>query len=157
MTFEIIFWIALLVIFVVIEASTVSLYCAWFAFGALIALIPALTGGPFWLQLVVFTLISAGSLALLRPLVKQYLNKPAARTNSDRNIGETGVCTERIDNNAGTGAVRLLGKEWMARSSDNLTVEEGAAVRVDAIIGVKLIVSPVPEPEKVAVTINEGG
>jgi membrane protein implicated in regulation of membrane protease activity len=153
---EIIFWIALLALFVIIEASTVSLYCVWFALGSLIALIPALTGGPFWLQLLVFALVSAGSLALLRPLAKQYLKRPGVCTNSDRNIGEVGVCTERIDNGAGSGAVRLLGKEWTARSSDNAVIDEGASVRVDAITGVKLIVSLVPEME-MAGAINEGG
>jgi membrane protein implicated in regulation of membrane protease activity len=158
MPFEIIFWIAMMVFFLIVEAGTAHLVSLWFAAGALIALIPALAGGPFLLQLVVFTVVSAGTLALLRPLVKQYLNKktdaknlPDNPTNSDRNIGESAICTERIDNAAGQGAVRLLGKEWTARTADGSVVEEGASVRVDAISGVKLIVSQSPA-EKELVT-----
>jgi membrane protein implicated in regulation of membrane protease activity len=154
MTPEIIFWISLLVVLLIVEASTVSLYCIWFALGALVALIPALVDGELWLQLVLFSVVSAGSLALLRPLAKQYLKRPGARTNSDRNIGETGVCTERIDNNAGTGAVRLMGKEWTARSTDGSVIEEGTAVRAEEIAGVKLIVSLVTETEKAKAIIN---
>jgi membrane protein implicated in regulation of membrane protease activity len=144
MTLEIAFWIALLVLFVVIEASTVSLYCSWFALGSLMALIPALTGGPFWLQLVVFAVVSAASLALLRPLFKQYIKgKQGTPTNSDRNIGESGICTQRICNSAGQGAVRLMGKEWTARSAGDTVIEEGAPIRVESISGVKLIVSEI--------------
>jgi membrane protein implicated in regulation of membrane protease activity len=150
---EVILWIALLVLFIVIEATTVSLYCLWFALGSLAAIIPALLEGPLWLQLLIFTVISAAGLALLRPIAKQYLKRPAARTNSDRNIGEIGVCTERIDNQTCQGAVRLMGKEWTARSSDDAVIETGTSVRVDAINGVKLIVSPVSTPVREEVTV----
>ena len=146
MTPAIVFWLCLLVVFIAVETVTVTLVCVWFALGSLIALIPALTNGPFWLQLVVFAIISAGSLALLRPIAKQYVKKPGTRTNSDRNIGETGVCTERIDNDAGQGAVRLMGKEWTARSADRSVIEAGTQVRVESISGVKLIVSQIPAP-----------
>ena len=147
MPFEIIFWIAMMVFFLIAEAVTANLVSLWFAAGALVALIPALAGGPLLAQIVVFTVVSAGTLALLRPLMKKYLSKksdaktPENPTNSDRNIGELAICTERIDNAAGQGAVRLLGKEWTARTADGSVVEEGASVRVDSISGVKLIVS----------------
>jgi membrane protein implicated in regulation of membrane protease activity len=157
MTPEIIFWLAMLVVFIIVEATTSSLVSIWFAAGSLIAVIPAITGGPFWLQLVVFTVISAGTLALLRPFVKQYLHKPGkdspgAPTNSDRNIGEIAVCTERIDNAAGQGAVRLLGKEWTARTADGTVIGEGTPVQVESISGVKLIVSLVQSPIKEEIT-----
>jgi membrane protein implicated in regulation of membrane protease activity len=156
MTWEIVFWLALFALFIIVEANTVSLYCVWFALGSLIALIPAITGGPFWLQLIVFAVISAGTLALFRPLFKQYIrNKKDICTNSDRNIGETAVCTERIDNVTGHGAVKLLGKEWTARSSDGSVVEEGDKVRVESISGVKLIVSPLSVPQSVPETAPE--
>jgi membrane protein implicated in regulation of membrane protease activity len=143
-----------MILFIVIEANTSQLVCIWFALGSLIAVIPALAGSQFWIQLVVFTVISAATLALLRPFVKHYISKPRKNispgipTNSDRNIGEIAVCTERIDNSAGQGAVHLLGKEWTARTADGTVIEEGTPVRVESISGVKLIVSPVQSQEK---------
>lgn len=142
MTWPIIFWLSVMVFCIVIEANTVTLVSTWFALGALAALITALPSGPslFWLQAVVFAVTSAGSLALLRPVCKQYLKKRDTRTNSDRNIGEIAICTERIDNSIGQGTVKVLGKVWTARSVDGSVIEEGATVRVQAISGVKLMV-----------------
>ena len=144
--FWIVFWLALLVVCLIVEAFTVTFILIWFALGALAALLSVLPGGPWWISFIVFAVTSAGTLALLRPLTKHYLVKTGVRTNSDRNIGETGFCTERIDNDAGQGAARLLGKEWTARSIDGSVIEEGAAIRVESISGVKLIVSLVSAP-----------
>ena len=47
-----------------------------------------------------------------------------------------------------TGAVRLSGVEWTARSADGSPVAVGTVVRIDAIEGVKLIVTPVPVSHK---------
>ena len=51
-----------------------------------------------------------------------------------------------IDNLAATGAVKLDGVTWTARTpEDGVTVEEGAPVIVQEIQGVKLIVVPKSE------------
>ena len=47
---------------------------------------------------------------------------------------------EKIDNVAATGAVKIDGKVWTARSErDNITIDEGTLVKAMAIEGVKLI------------------
>ena len=56
-----ILWLALLIAFLVVEASTVTLISLWFAAGALAALIAALLHAQLWLQVVVFFAVSAGS------------------------------------------------------------------------------------------------
>ena len=146
-----VFWLVVLVACLIVEATTVTLIFLWFALGALAALISVLPGGPWWLSLIVFTVTSAGTLALLRPVCRQYLKNKDTRTNADRNIGETALCTERIDNNAGQGAVHLMGKEWTARSANGSIIEKDAAVRVESISGVKLIVTPLPVRDEAVV------
>ena len=64
-------WLALLVLFIVAEAATVSVVSTWFAVGSVIALISALLGAKLWLQITLFVVVSAVCLALLRPLVKK--------------------------------------------------------------------------------------
>jgi membrane protein implicated in regulation of membrane protease activity len=141
-----IFWIAALILFVVVEAVTVGLASIWFAIGALAALICALLHGPVWLQVVWFLAVSVATLVLTRPLVKKYMRGKAVPTNADRNIGRTAAVTERIDNLAGTGAVKIDGVTWTARSADeNQTIEAGAMVTVREIRGVKLVVVPKEE------------
>jgi membrane protein implicated in regulation of membrane protease activity len=73
---------------------------------------------------------------------EKYVNPKKVATNADRNIGKTAVVTERIDNVAGTGAAKVNGVEWTARTADGSTVEVGALVTVQKIEGVKLCVVP---------------
>ena len=53
------FWLALMVFFIILEANTVTLISIWFAVGALAASITALLSGPIWLQTVLFFAVSA--------------------------------------------------------------------------------------------------
>ena len=131
MSGDTIFWIAALIFFIIVEAATVGLASIWFAIGAVAALICALLRGPVWLQVVWFLAVSVATLILTRPLVKKYMKGKVEPTNADRNIGRTAPVVERIDNLAGTGAVKIDGVTWTARSADDrLTIEVGTLVTV---------------------------
>ena len=123
-------WLVLMVLLFIIEAATAGLTVIWFALGALAALIAALFGAQIWLQVLWFT----------RPLALKYLNGRSVATNADRVVGMEGVVCEDIDNLAGTGAVKLDGKEWTARSDSGANIPSGSVVKVRRIEGVKLIV-----------------
>ena len=57
MSSPVIVWIAMLAVFIVIEAATAQLVTIWFAIGALAALATALAHGPIALQVVVFVVV----------------------------------------------------------------------------------------------------
>lgn len=134
-------WVAVMVIFLIVEAATAGLTCIWFAIGALAALIAALFGAPLWLQIIWFFVISFVTLYFTRPLVKKYVNSKSQPTNADMVIGKEALVTEAIDNVEGVGAVAVGGRVWTARSADGQPVETGSIVTVLRIEGVKLIVS----------------
>lgn len=135
------FWAAALVVFLIVEAVTAGLVSIWFVFGSLVALICAALGAAVWLQIFWFVIVSVATLVLTRPLVKRYVDSRSVATNADRSIGRAAVVTERIDNLAATGAVKLDGVVWTARSTnDAVAIETGERVTVRAIEGVKLIV-----------------
>lgn len=135
------FWVAALVVFLIVEAVTAGLVSIWFVFGSLVALICAALGAAVWLQIFWFVIVSVATLVLTRPLVKRYVDSRSVATNADRSIGRAVVVTERIDNLAATGAVKLDGIVWTARSTDDaVAIETGERVTVRAIEGVKLIV-----------------
>ena len=141
-----VFWIAAMIFFIIVEAVTVGLASIWFAIGSVAALICALAGGPVWLQVVWFVAVSALTLFLTRPLVKKYVAGRAVPTNADRNIGRTAVVTEEINNLAATGAVKVDGLDWTARSTDdNITIPKDSVVVIWEIRGVKLLVEPKEE------------
>ena len=136
-----IIWMAAIVVCVVLELSTVSLTCIWFALGALAALLASLFHAAVWLQVVWFIVISILALVLTRPLVKKFINSKTQPTNADMLIGQTCVVLEPISNLSETGAVKVGGKVWTARSTDGTVFAPGERVVAVRIEGVKLIVA----------------
>lgn len=134
-------WIVLLVLFLILEAATVQLVSAWFALGALCALLANLGGvGVIW-QIVLFLVVSAICLIATRPLVKKMTATKIQKTNADRCIGAEAVVLEEINNLKSTGLVKAMGNTWTARSEDGSVIPKDAVVIVRKMEGVKLIVS----------------
>ena len=90
-------WFGLLLLFIWMEASTVTMISAWFALGSLAAMIVSFFSGEFWLQVVVFFVVSAAFLLLLRPLAKKYFTPKIVKTNVDSVVGAQGKVLEEID------------------------------------------------------------
>lgn len=134
-------WFALTVVFIIMEASTVTMVSIWFVAGALAAMIVSLLGGALWLQIVLFLVVSALLLWCLRPVVKKHFTPKLEKTNVDAVIGTVGRVTEKINNVDACGQVKLGAMEWSARSTDGTTIEEGALVCVDRVEGVRVFVS----------------
>lgn len=142
MNWAAIVWLVLMVLFICTEASTVTMVSIWFASGALAAMIASLLGSPVWLQIVLFFAVSAVLLLALRPLVRKHFTPKLVKTNVDAVIGKRGPVTERIDNLASCGQVKLGAMVWSARSTSGQPIEVGTVIRVDRIEGVKVYVSP---------------
>ena len=137
---QIIFWAVALVVLLIVEGVTAQLVTIWFAAGSLAALIAAILKAPVLAQIVLFVVVSAVSLIATRPIVKKITSKKTESFNADKNIGKMAVVTEDIDNLNGTGAAKLDGLVWTARSSDGSKIEAGKSVIVEKIEGVKIIV-----------------
>ena len=140
---EKILWLALLVLFIVAEASTVTMVSIWFAAGSLAALVVALLGGKFWLQIVLFLAVSAVFLALLRPIARKHFTPRITRTNVDAMEGKVCVVVSDIDNLASSGQVKIGDVEWTARSADGTPIPAGTQVKIQQVEGVKVYVTPV--------------
>ena len=133
-------WLVLLLLFSLGEALTVGLTSIWFAAGALAALVCALLGGPIWLQIGLFLVVSVLCLLAVRPLAKKFINNKVQPTNADRILGTDAQVTENIDNIQGKGAVTIGGVAWSARSEDGTPIPAGSLVRILRIEGVKVFV-----------------
>lgn len=142
--FEVLIWLALMVIFLIIEAACpFHLVSIWFAVGALVSVFVSMLGGELWLQILLFVVVSCGLLGLLWPFTKKFLNPRLTKTNIDLVIGSEGYVTGAIDNLSATGQVKLGAMEWTARSSNGKPIPAGTLVRVDRIEGVKVYVTVV--------------
>ena len=145
MNWAAIFWLAMIVVFLLVEASTVALVSTWFAIGSLAAVLVAVTGAGIGFQVAVFMIVSAICLTALRPLVRKHIKPKLTKTNVDAVAGSTGLVTVAIDNVTARGQVKLGAMEWTARSASGEPIAEGTLVKVERIEGVKAIVSPIRE------------
>ena len=136
-------WTGLLVVFVIGEALSVGLTSIWFAAGSLVALICALLGANLWIQIVAFIAATILSLVAFRPVCKKYINGKVEPTNADRIIGSEVLVTEQIHNIQATGAVRVNGITWTARSENDAIIPEGTLVRIKRIEGAKVYVEQI--------------
>ena len=146
MNWAAVIWLVLVVLFLLVEACTVTLVSTWFAVGSLAALLVSMLKAPVWFQISVFVLVSAIALSALRPLVRKHIAPKLTKTNVDAVIGTTGLVTVAIDNTSAVGQVKLGAMTWTARSESGEPIPEGTLVKVSRIEGVKVFVSPVKTP-----------
>ena len=90
-------WLAAVVGFLLLEASTFSMTSVWFAVGAAAALLTCLFTDSFRAQALVFIVVSILCLLAFRPLAAK-LRQKITPTNGDRNLADhrhrrpTGPC-----------------------------------------------------------------
>jgi len=140
-----------MLVMIFVEAMGPALVSIWFAAGALIALILSLFSFipevtiPWWVQLIVFVVVSTMTLLLVRPLSKRYFKRNTVNSNVDSLVGKRGLLEQEIKpfnpglckiNDVLWTAVGVEGKETIAKES---------VVEVVAIQGNKLLVKKVEE------------
>lgn len=138
---EALFWLLLVIVFIVFEMISLGLTTIWFAGGAFVAGIAALCGAPIWVQIILFLVVSIVLLITTRPIAQKHLNNKVEKTNVEGLVGTNAFVQETIDNQAGTGKIRINDVEWTARSSkDEVVIPVDSKVVIQKIAGVKCIV-----------------
>ncbi|HNY74972.1 MAG TPA: NfeD family protein [Bacilli bacterium] len=134
-------WLGIFVLSVIIEAVEPDLVSIWFAAGALLAIILSIIPGvPFWVEIIVFLVVSFVLIFAIRPLAKKYLYKKEIKSNIEEKIGEKCVVIKAI-NELAHGEVKLNGVIWTAIARNKKEVfEEQSVVTIVGIDGNKLIV-----------------
>lgn len=142
-------WIALIIIFLLVEMVTVGLTTIWLAGGALVAFLLSIVHAPLAIQIVAFLVVSFVLIYFTRPWATKYINSRRTKTNADSLIGQVVKVTKEINNSELKGKVLANGIDWSARSADDQKkIEAGKMVKVLRIEGVKLIVEPMEDGNK---------
>lgn len=137
-----IIWVALFVVCLLAEAITPQLTTIWFSLGSLMAFIVYLiVPDMLWLQIIVFAVVSAVTIAFTRKAAKRFLAGRVQPTNADRYIGQDALVIEEINNIQGTGKVKVKGDVWSAKAQNEEVIKVDSIVIVEKIEGVKLIVT----------------
>jgi membrane protein implicated in regulation of membrane protease activity len=146
-TYAWIFWIVLILVFAIIEISTLEFTFLMLAGGSLGGLVSGLFGLPWWGQFIVALALSLLLLFAVRPPLLRALGRGGdpARSNVDALLGMAGVVTNDFSGNA--SHVKLSnGDTWTARLSNQTgdrVLVEGEKVTVTAIEGATAVVVPV--------------
>ncbi|MDR2476564.1 MAG: NfeD family protein [Treponema sp.] len=139
-------WVALVIIFALIEVFTFGLTTIWFAIAALVMVFLSFLPIPLSAQVLIFLGLSAALLIFTRPLAVKKLKIGREKTNVDSLIGKHALVTKRISEFE-KGEVKLNGNIWSARSGDNAEIAEGTKCEVVRIEGVQAIVRPLTAGE----------
>ncbi len=136
-------WLVAAALFGAGEMHTGGFYLLPFATGAGVAAIVSVAGAGFGISALVFIIISALVIAMLRPIARSHRQQPPAiRTGAAALIGKPATVLERIANDEGVGCVRIDGGEvWTARSFDeDVVIDAGEKVEVVEIRGATALV-----------------
>jgi membrane protein implicated in regulation of membrane protease activity len=136
-------WLAVFVVAFILEAITQDLVSVWFGLGALVCVcISGVT--EWWVQLIVFVVVSAIALIATRPIVKKILERNERKTNTDDYIGQHVKTISNVTKFDG-GEVKLNGIIYtailMEDSDEEILKDE--VVEVVAIKGNRLVIKKI--------------
>ena len=139
----IIFWVIMLVVTLIIELTTEQLVSIWFSGGSLIALILAICNVPWYIQLLVFSLVSLICVAIVQVILfKKRKKSKNLKTNVDSLIGEKILVIKDVSPEIlGEGKYRDI--IWSLKSDTEIGKDEYA--EIVSIEGNKLVVKKIEE------------
>ncbi|TPW70915.1 NfeD family protein [Schumannella sp. 10F1B-5-1] len=138
-------WIALILLFVIIEMMNLEFTFLMLAIGSLGGLVSGLFGAPWWAQVIIAGVAAVLLLFLVRPALHRRLHRGAdpAKSNVEALLGLTGSVVKAFDE--GRGQVKLAnGETWTARLGVDspLQPHDGDRIVVTAIEGSTAVVAP---------------
>lgn len=140
-------WVALILIFVIIEVFTLDFTFLMIAVGSIGGVVSSLAGAEWWAQVLISGVLAIVLIFLVRPPLLKLLRKGADPTlsNVERLLGSSGEVTTGFGD--GIGYVKLSnGETWTSRiaaGSSRTLLEPGDRVIVVAIDGATAMVAPV--------------
>lgn len=137
-------WVIISILCLILELSSGDFFILCFAIGAAVAAILAGCGLSLTWQIILFAVVSALSLLLVRPALIKKLHKPQRErlSNAEAMIGQEGRVSETIVA-GGYGRVAIDGDDWKALSADGSAIEKGVRVRVVKMDSIIITVEPV--------------
>lgn len=127
------FWLAVMIILIVIEALTFSLTTIWGAIACIPLIFIARTQLAFKWQLLIFVLISLILLIFTRPFAVKKLK--ISKTNVNGLIGQDVIVVKRIGSLEKGEVKSSAGVIWSAKSHDGSEIKNGTVCSIIAVIG----------------------
>ena len=135
-----VWWLIAAGALIIAELFSGTFVLLMFGAGALAASVAGLVGAPGWVQALVFAIVSALALWLVRPWINKRLHKGEDQKMGMATIeGAYASVLERVDRDH--GMVKIEGELWRARPYDHeMIFEPGERVRVVRVEGATALV-----------------
>ncbi len=149
-TWSWVFWLAVILVFIIIEVTSLEFTFLMLALGSLGGLVAGLIGAEWWVQIIVAGALALVLLFFVRPPLLHALRRGGdpARSNVEALMGLTGSVVVAFDD--GRGQVKLAnGETWtsrLAEGSGEPALTEGEKVIVTSIEGATAVVVPARTP-----------
>ena len=149
LTFGWVLWLALILVFVVIEVFTLDFTFLMLAGGSVGGLASSFVGAPLWVQILIAAIFALLLLFAIRPALLRAFRKGGdpTKSNIEAVLGLTGTVVKEFSD--ARGQVKLAnGEIWTSRLADSNSGEllEGERVVVTAIEGATAVVVPAGAP-----------
>jgi membrane protein implicated in regulation of membrane protease activity len=133
-------WAALAIGAAIVEVSIPHFGFLFVAFGAAAAALVGLLSFGVSAQILVFVVVTGGSLAALRQRMLKSLGGQGVPSRTEALVGREGLVTTLIDPTVGGGRVNVGGEDWAARAAQ--PIPAGTRIRVAGADGIVLEVTP---------------
>ena len=140
-------WLFLFLLAIIVEAITQDLVSIWFSVGGLVALI--LSGFefiPWYVETIVFIVVSLTAVICTRPLAKKLLNNALRSTNTDEYIGKK-VLVRKDISKFEDGEIKIHDIIYTAclMEEENETIKTGEVVEIVTLRGNKVVVRKIEQ------------
>lgn len=141
-------WLAVFLIALVVEASTQEFVSVWFSVGAIVAMCICYVV-PFYVEIIIFAVVSLAALILTRPLIKKLTARTERFTNSDEFVGKR-VILDKDVTKFEAGELKVNGVIYQAvlPEDSDAEIKKDSIVEIVALKGNKVIVRMVENKEE---------
>lgn len=135
------FWLALLIVFVAVEAMTQALTTIWAAISALLMIFLSKTNMPVKWQLMIFLIMTIVLILFTRPFAIKKFNMGKSKTNVDALEGQEVLVTKAVTQFSKGEAKAKNGVIWNVTSSDGKDIAKNTVCIIKKVNGNTLEVS----------------
>ena len=132
-------WIAVGVVFLVIELLTTALVSIWFVPAAILTCFSSLVIDNVFLQITIFVVLSAIFMVICRKIYNKHIKKKVDDVDQNENlIGKIVKVTE--DTNGISGRIVSGDIYWKAVSENGETIQKGETAKIKGINGTTITI-----------------
>ena len=135
-----IMWLAVGVLFLIVELLTTALVSIWFVPSAIITCLLSFIVDSLLIQIAIFVVLSAVFMVVCRKIYNKHIKKPVDDVDqNEKLLGKTATVTE--DTNGITGRILVGDVYWRAVSENGDIIQKGETVKIKGVNGTTLVIN----------------